>query len=380
MAAERKPVTVLFCDLAGSTALGEHLDPELLQTIQAAYFDRVRAVVERFGGTVEKFIGDAVCAVFGVPRVHEDDAERAVRCAFAVRDALAELSDELRPRLGVELTVRIGVEAGEVVVGGEALATGDVMSTTARLEQAAQPGEILVGGSARLLTRRAVVYEGPRLIEAKGKAEGVEAWLAVTIEPEPRWRQARLIGRERELATLAGAFERAVHDTQPEVVVVLGEPGIGKSRLAEEFASRVARRAVVLRGACFPYRHASALLPLAQVVRSEFGGSPEKLAAGIRRRHEGHEGALLQAQLSALTGASGTMPSATELVWGLRRYLEALASERPAVVVLDDRSAFTTRSSGRSPTSPCLSGIASSCTGRRRPGSSGGSTSGLSSP
>jgi class 3 adenylate cyclase len=212
MAAERKPVTVLFCDLAGSTALGEHLDPELLQTIQAAYFDRVRAVVERFGGTVEKFIGDAVCAVFGVPRVHEDDAERAVRCAFAVRDALAELSDELRPRLGVELTVRIGVEAGEVVVGGEALATGDVMSTTARLEQAAQPGEILVGGSARLLTRRAVVYEGPRLIEAKGKAEGVEAWLAVTIEPEPRWRQARLIGRERELATLAGAFERAVHD------------------------------------------------------------------------------------------------------------------------------------------------------------------------
>lgn len=272
MATERKLVTVLFCDLVGSTGLGELLDVEALGSVQAAYFDRVRSVVEQFGGTVEKFAGDAVVAVFGVPTQHEDDAERAVRCALALREALVGLTDTLRPRFGVELELRVGVATGDAVVGAsDALATGDVMNTAARLEQAAEPGQVLVGRDTMRLTSDAVDYGHELQVEARGKREPVSAWPALKGTSRRTRARSPLVGRTAELELLAGALERAIRDCEPQAVVVLGEPGIGKSRLAEEFAARAHGRAGVFRGACLHYGEGTVWLPLAGVVRQEAG-------------------------------------------------------------------------------------------------------------
>jgi class 3 adenylate cyclase len=209
---ERKLVTALFCDYVGSTGLGERLDPEALRNVQASYFDRMGSVVQRFGGTLEKFIGDAVVAVFGVPLAHEDDAERAVRCGLAMRDALEGLNDSLRPRLGVELDVRIGIATGEALVSGgeDALATGDVMNTAARLEQGAAPGEILVARETMQLSRDVIAFGSSRLLEARGKREPLEAWAAERVAPRGGRVRAPLVGRERELQVLAGAVEEAI--------------------------------------------------------------------------------------------------------------------------------------------------------------------------
>ena len=251
---ERKFVTALFCDLADSTALGERLDAEAFQSVQAAYFDRMCSVVDHYGGTVEKFAGDAVLAVFGIPNLHEDDAERAVRCALEMREALVGLTDTLRPRFGVSLEVSIGIYTGEAVAGGtKVLATGDVMNTAARLEQRAAHGEILVGRGTMLLTRDSVEYGDEVQVEAKGKREAIRAWPALRLSSERRRARSPLVGRERELELLAAVLERAIAQREPRVVVVLGEPGIGKSRLAEEFARRASGRAGVFRGACPPY-------------------------------------------------------------------------------------------------------------------------------
>ncbi len=344
MATERKLVTVLFCDLVGSTGLGELLDVEALGSVQGAYFDRVRSVVEQFGGTVEKFAGDAVVAVFGVPTQHEDDAERAVRCALALREALVGLTDTLRPRFGVELELRIGVATGDAVVGAsDALATGDVMNTAARLEQAAEPGQVLVGRDTMRLTSDAVDYGDELQVEARGKREPVSAWPA--LEGTSRRTRARspLVGRTAELELLAGALERAIRDREPQAVVVLGEPGIGKSRLAEEFAGRAHGRAGVFRGACLPYGEGTVWLPLAGVVRQEAGigdadgdeAARAKLHRALAPRHSPEELALVEAQLAALV-ARAPAGSESELLWSVRRYLEGLASAGPVVVVLDD--------------------------------------------
>ena len=344
VATERKLVTVLFCDLVGSTALGELLDVEALGSVQAAYFDRMRAVVEQFGGTVEKFAGDAVVAVFGVPTQHEDDAERAVRCALAQREALVGLTDTLRPRFGVELELRVGVATGDAVVGAsDALATGDVMNTAARLEQAAEPGQVLVGRDTMRLTSDAVDYGDELQVEARGKREAVSAWPA--LEGTSRRTRARspLVGRMAELEVLAGALERAIRDGEPQAVLVLGEPGIGKSRLAEAFAARASGRAGVFRGACLPYGEGSAWLPLADVLREEAGiGDADgdetaraKLHRALAPRHSADELPLVEAQLTALA-ARAPAGSEHELLWSVRRYLEGLASSYPLVVVLDD--------------------------------------------
>src|SRR6266566_9017444 len=180
----RKTVTVLFCDVTGSTALGERLETEAVREVMLRYFDEMRVAIEHHSGTIEKFIGDAVVAVFGVPVAHEDDAERAVRCALGLMAALAGLNDTLRPRFGVELAIRVGVDTGEAVVTGrtaDAIATGDVLTTAARLEAAASPGEILVGRDTMVLSRNAVAFEGPRAVEAKGKAAPVEAWAPTAL-------------------------------------------------------------------------------------------------------------------------------------------------------------------------------------------------------
>jgi class 3 adenylate cyclase/tetratricopeptide (TPR) repeat protein len=344
---ERKLVTVLFCDLVGSTALGERLDPEATQSVQQAYFDRMRAVVEELGGTVEKFVGDAVVAVFGVPILREDDAERGVRCALEMRRALLGLCDTLRPRFGIELALRIGVQTGEAVVSGgaDALATGDVMNTAARLEQGAAADQILVGRETVLLTTGVVEYGDEVQVEAKGKAERLRASPALRLRPRRRRARSPLVGRERELELLAAALERAVVLREPQAVLVLGQPGIGKTRLTEELAGRASGRAAVFRGACLPYGEGSVWSPFGDVLRQEAGiGDADgheqalgKLKRALEARHAPEELRLVEAQLAPLIGGARTAAtSEQELRWGLRRYLEALASAEPVVLVLDD--------------------------------------------
>src|SRR3954468_6382510 len=219
----RKTVTALFCDMTGSTTLGESVDPEALRALLTRYFERMREIVERHGGTVEKFIGDAVVAVFGVPVVREDDALRACRAAVEMRDAL--------PELGVNC--RIGVNTGEVVTtADESLATGDAMNVAARLEQAAQPGEVLIGEPTFSLVREAVVAEPIDPLSLKGKAEPVPAFRLVSVLASvERSHLSRFVGRERELALIGEAWQRAQEQSRCELVTVVGEAGVGKSRL-----------------------------------------------------------------------------------------------------------------------------------------------------
>ena len=228
---QRKTVTVLFCDLTGSTALGETLDPERLRALLARYFEGMKSIVERHGGSVEKFIGDAVMAVFGVPVVHEDDALRAVRAAVEMRDALPELG----------LQGRIGVMTGEVVTGTEErLVTGDAVNVAARLEQAAQPGEVLVGQPTLALVRDAVEVEPVEPLALKGKAAPVPAYRLLRVLDAPERRHdSRFVGRGRELTLVREAWERVQAEQRCELVTVVGDAGVGKSRLVAEALASV---------------------------------------------------------------------------------------------------------------------------------------------
>src|SRR5262249_26233060 len=230
----RKTVTVLFCDLTGSTALGEQTDPEVLRALLARYFERMKAIVESHGGTVEKFIGDAVMAVFGIPAAHEDDALRACRAAVEMRDAL--------PELGIR--GRIGVNTGEVVTGtSERLATGDAVNVAARFEQAAEPGEALIGEATHALVHDAVTAEPVEPLTLKGKAEPVPAYRLVSVLGAPERSHAlRFVGRERELDRIAAAWVRAGTEAQCELVTVVGDAGVGKSRLVAEAPTAIDAR------------------------------------------------------------------------------------------------------------------------------------------
>ncbi|HZS61305.1 MAG TPA: adenylate/guanylate cyclase domain-containing protein, partial [Gemmatimonadaceae bacterium] len=241
--AHRKVVTVLFCDVVGSTALGEATDPEALQVLLARYFERMSGIIESHGGSVEKFIGDAVMAVFGVPLAHEDDALRACRAAVEMRDAL--------PEMGV--AGRIGVNTGEVLVGTEErLATGDAVNVAARLEQAAQPNEILVGDPTLELVRGGVETELVEPLELKGKAEPVSAHrLVAVLEAPERSHGSRFVGRELEVELIRAAWDNALVGQRCELVTVMGEAGVGKSRLVAESLASVEAR--VVRGRCLPY-------------------------------------------------------------------------------------------------------------------------------
>ncbi|HJU36768.1 MAG TPA: adenylate/guanylate cyclase domain-containing protein [Gaiellaceae bacterium] len=257
MSAHRKVVTVLFCDVVGSTALGESVDPEALQGLLARYFERMKAIVESHGGSVEKFIGDAVMAVFGVPVAHEDDALRACRAAVEMREAL--------PGLGVE--GRIGVNTGEVLTGTEErLATGDAVNVAARLEQAAQAGEVLVGAETLLLVADAVEVGEQRPLQLKGKRDPVAGYpLAAVREPADRAHVSRFVGRERELGRLADAWDRALAGASCELVTVVGDPGVGKSRLVTEALARIDAR--VVRGRCLSYGEGITYWPVVEVVK-----------------------------------------------------------------------------------------------------------------
>ena len=332
-AATRKTVTVLFCDLADSTELGERLDPESLRGLMARWYGAMREPLERHGGTVEKFIGDAVMAVFGVPQVHEDDALRAVRAAVEMRGAIATLNAEL----GRELRIRVGINSGEVVTGegAETLVTGDAVNTAKRLEEAAAPGEIMIGGTTRRLVENATQLEQAEPVAAKGKRKPVEAWRVLgTIAGAATFARrldAPLVGRTRELAFLRGELAAAERERACRLVTVYGAAGIGKSRLAAELLADVCDRANVLTARCLPYGDGITFLPLAELVRSI--GGEEAMIATVEAEPDG---ALIVERVCGALGTGSAPASSEETFWAIRRLLETLARDRPLVVCLED--------------------------------------------
>ena len=238
----RKTVTVLFCDLTGSTSFGERQDPEQLRHVLSRYYEESRAVLERHGGQVEKFIGDAVMAVFGIPVLHEDDALRALRAALELRAAFATLSDELERSFGVRIEARIGVNTGEVIAGdpirGHPLVAGDAVNVAQRLETAAPPGEILIGEETYRLSRQAVRVVAMEPLELKGKRDPVVAYRLLEVTPgtatPPRRLDSPMVGRERELSLLQDSFARSVSEASCHLFTILGPAGVGKSRLVAE--------------------------------------------------------------------------------------------------------------------------------------------------
>jgi class 3 adenylate cyclase/tetratricopeptide (TPR) repeat protein len=341
VAGTRKIVTVVFSDVAGSTSLGEHLDPETVRRVMERYFDEARNAFERHGGTVEKFIGDAVMAVFGIPQVHEDDALRAVRAANELHRRVAALNEELERDQGVRIGVRTGVETGEVVAGdaakGESFATGDAVNVAARLEQAAAPGEILIGEPTRQRLGDGIRVEAVESLSLRGKAEPVPAWRLLEVFPDvpasTRALSAPFVGRERERAELEDAFAHVAGEGSCRLVTVLGSPGIGKSRLAREHVSAVGGRASVVVGRCIPYGEGITYWPLAEIVHQLAGRD----RAGIAALVAGDESADLIAQrIAGAVGLSDGEGRSEEIAWAVRKLFESLARERPLLVVLDD--------------------------------------------
>ncbi len=277
----RKTVTLIFSDLKDSTALGERLDSEALHEVKDRYFAAMAAEIKRHGGKIEKFIGDAIMAVFGLPKAHEDDALRAVRAAADMRKALARVNDDLMKRYGVTLGNRTGINTGEVVANDDEkadqkLATGDAVNVAARLEQAAPVGEIYLGESTYQLVRDAVEVEAVEPLQLKGKSEPVPAWRLVTargLDGYARRQDTPIVGRDEELAALHAAYHHAVSAQRAHLVTVIGDAGLGKSRLVREVVDQIAAGARTLRGRCLPYGDGITFWPLVGMVGE---------AAGIR--------------------------------------------------------------------------------------------------
>jgi class 3 adenylate cyclase/tetratricopeptide (TPR) repeat protein len=339
----RKVVTLLFTDVTGSTSLAERVDAETVRSVMNRYFEAARRVVERHGGNVEKFVGDAVVAVFGVPQVHEDDALRAVRAALDVNEELAALNDELEAAYEVRLELSTGVSTGEVAVGaGEAVAMGDAVNVAARLQHDAAPGEILIAEPTRRLVRDAVEVE-PSGTPAQGDGGGAASWRLLGLVGDvalARRLDAPLVDREQELTGLGRAYDGALQTRGCRLFTVLGAAGIGKSRLVREFVTTVEDEASVLFGRCLPYGEGITYWPLAEVVRHAAAIEPELSADDAFRRIAGLLGPDPDAELVAdrVAGAIGlgTGGAPPEIFWAVRRLLEAVAAERPLVVVFDD--------------------------------------------
>jgi class 3 adenylate cyclase/tetratricopeptide (TPR) repeat protein len=317
----RKTVTVVFCDLVGSTALGERSDPEVLRDLMSNYHAELRTILERHGGTVEKFVGDAAMAVFGLPQVHEDDALRAVRAAIEMRDAVA--------RLGLQ--VRIGVNTGEVVAGsGETLVTGDAVNVAARLEQAAGTGEVLIGAATERLVRSRLQTEATEPLALKGKSEPVPAFrVRALLDDVPAFTRpiaATFVGRRDEIERLEQALEAAVQARAPHLATIVGPPGIGKSRLARELIGRAQARVLV--GRCLSYGEGITYWPLQEMV-SQIGDVRAVLKATP-------DGDLAAVRIAAAIGDSETPSTPEEIAWGVRKLFEAMAAADPLVVVFDD--------------------------------------------
>jgi class 3 adenylate cyclase/tetratricopeptide (TPR) repeat protein len=331
--AQRKTVTVLFCDVTGSTAMGERLDPESLRQVMRRYFDAARKVIEQHGGTVEKFIGDAVMAVFGVPVLHEDDALRAVRAAVGLRDALTMLNSDLERDYGTTVTVRTGVNTGQVVTGTEErLATGDAVNLAARLEQAAAPGEIVIGPETWRLVRDAVTIEPLAPLELKGKSLPVSAYRVVALGAEVRDTGHRIegpmVGRGTQIRMLNDAFANVVDGRSCSMFTVLGAAGVGKTRLITEFLGGI--DATYLHGRCLSYGEGITYWPVIAMVKQLLSGPAGEAAALLER-----DGAV-SAPIQALLGDASITTSSTEIAWAVRKLLEAAAVAKPLVILFDD--------------------------------------------
>ncbi len=323
---------MLFTDVVGSTAIGDGADPEVLRTLMAGYHRRMREAIERHGGSVVKFIGDGVMAVFGVPRAHEDDALRAVRAALEMQEALAEL----------ELPGRIGINTGEVVVHPGDV-TGDVVNVAARLEHAAAPGAVLIGEQTFGLVREAVTATAVEPLELKGKSAPVAAWAVSAVgerrEGFTRRLDAPLVGREGELRLLTEAYERCRRERRCHLFTILGEAGVGKSRLVGELAAASDGR--VLSGQCLSYGEGVTYWPVMEIVRSAAGvaesddrgevlGRLGELVAGDDDAGE------IARQIACALGLEDAPASTQEIAWAFRRTVEILAAERPVIVVVED--------------------------------------------
>jgi len=338
----RKMVTVVFSDVASSTALGERLDAESLRRAMGRYFDEMSAVIARHGGTVEKFIGDAIMAVFGIPTVHEDDALRAVAATVEMREELERLNHELERELGVRLEVRLGANTGEVVAGDPAahqrLVTGDAVNVAKRLEQAAGSGEILIGRETQRLVRDAVRVQEVAALEVKGKQQPVPAFRVLKIisgaPGHVRRLDSPMIGREDERTLLERAFERSVRERSCHLFTVLGAAGVGKSRLVSEVAAKLAERATVVSGRCLPYGEGITFWPIAEVVRqlvdAQHVQDIERLVA------DDPDAKLIADRVGGAIGLVHGVGSAEETFWAVRKLLERHARIRPLVVVCDD--------------------------------------------
>jgi class 3 adenylate cyclase/tetratricopeptide (TPR) repeat protein len=351
---QRKVVTVLFADVVGSTALAAQSDPEVVRSMMARYFKRIAEVSQAYGGTVEKFAGDAAMVVFGIPNVHDDDAERAVRAALEIRDGSAEVA------------VRVGVNTGEAVTAArddrQFMVSGDAVNVAARLQQGAEAGEVVVGPLTHQLTRNVIDYEAREPVTAKGKPEPLVAFRALRprshVPAQARGvegLQAALVGRDRELRLLLDTFARTTSDRRPHLFTLVGSAGVGKSRLVSEALITLAGHgARLLRGRCLPYGRGVTYWPVIEMLSSE---------SGITRADE-HDKALakLDSWLAELLGSDPQLPAVRsrlavmmgllapavgmpdtlaervdkEIGWGIRQYLDAIARRGPLILVIDD--------------------------------------------
>ena len=350
---ERKVVTVLFADLVGSTTRAERSDPEDVRTTLSAYYTRLRAELERHGGTVEKFIGDAVMAVFGAPVAHEDDPERAVRAALAIRDAMAES----------DVDVRVAVHTGEALVSrgarvaaGEAMVAGDVVNTAARLQSGAPVNGVLVGETTYRATEHAIRYRAVDAVVAKGKSEPVPAWEAIEATARfgvdvDREGLVELVGRDDEVALLAGALDRVRREREPQLVTLVGVPGIGKSRLVTELFAVVEALPDLItwrQGRCLPYGDGVSYWALGEMVKAQAGVLDTDSSNVAEGKLAEAAGMLLPDPAEAewilghlrpllgLGGASDADDRRSEAFAAWRRFFEALAEQRAAVLVFED--------------------------------------------
>jgi class 3 adenylate cyclase/tetratricopeptide (TPR) repeat protein len=343
----RKTVTIVFADLEGSTTLGEGLDSESVSEIMDRYFLEMRRVLEEHGGHLEKYIGDAVMAVFGLPRLHEDDALRAVRAAFEMKRALETLNEELERVWGVRVQNRTGVNTGEVIAGdptaNQRLVVGDAVNVAARLEQAAPAMEVLLGDLTYRLVHDAVEVEEVEPLELKGKSERVRAYRLMSVGPGEgysRRADSPLVGRAAELAVLGEVFHEAVVRRECRLVSPIADAGVGKSRLVDAFTASVADEARVGRGRCLSYGNGITFWPLVELVRDAAGIADDDTADVAREKlgllvPEVDRSAVIE-RVSAAVGLSDAPFPIEELFWGARKLIAALATEQPVVVVFDD--------------------------------------------
>jgi class 3 adenylate cyclase/tetratricopeptide (TPR) repeat protein len=349
---ERKVVTVLFADLVGFTSRAEQLDPEDVRALLAPYHQRLRSELERFGGTVEKFIGDAVMALFGAPVAHEDDPERAVRAALAIRDWVREEEEELQLRIAVN-TGEALISLGARPEAGEGMASGDVVNATARLQSAAPVNGILVGEATWRATRDRIDYEEREPVAAKGKSDPIAVWeplqarsrLGMDLEQRVL---APLVGREQELGTLTDALERTRREREPQLVTVVGVPGIGKSRLVAELFQQLNARPELVwwrQGRALPYGAGVSFWALGEMVKAQAGihendpesTSAEKLRTSVEATVDEQDCPWVLRHLEPLVGIGEEVSAdRAEAFAAWRRYLEGLAEQHPLILVFED--------------------------------------------